>query len=124
MYGSAMLTAEQKKKIETICFKSHKFCTDAEYNIEMVSSALSSCLECDFGVFFELGFYPEGVAEAFEAIGHKNAAYTVRLANRLFRCDSSDPALKILADAVGLMQDSIESLLVDYLELYTSDSQH
>ena len=52
------------------------------------------------------------------------AAYTVRLAYRVFRCNPSDPALKILADAVGLMNDPIESLLADYLENITmSDSK-
>ena len=118
-----MLAHEQKKKLETILSKNWGSHTDAESNIVMVFTA-TAFLNGDFDILFESGFHPEGLAESFEAIGHRMAAYTVRLAYRVYRHNAEDPALKLLADAVGLMEDSINTLLGEYVESTTaSDSQ-
>jgi hypothetical protein len=124
LYGCSVLRPEHKKQIERICWKVQESHTDEESIIVMVVTA-SAFLDGDFEVFFQSGFAPEGVAESFLAIGHKMAAYTVRMAYRVYRFNPSDPALKILANAIDLMKPLIETLLADYLEKVSmSDSQH
>jgi hypothetical protein len=123
LYGCSVLKPEHKKQIESICWKAQESHTDEESIIVMVFTA-SAFLDDDFGVFFKSGFDPVGVAKAYDAIGHKMAASTIRLAYRVYRHSPSDPVLEILANAVVLMKPSIEGLLADYLENITiSDSR-
>ena len=101
------------KDIEKLCVKPFENLTDSESNIVLVYTA-TVFLEDDLEIFFTLGFNSEEVAEAFEEIGHRMAACTVRLAYRVFRSSPSDPALKILEAAFFQMQNSIHTKLVEY----------
>jgi len=111
-----MLTYKQKKLIEKICFKPDEILTGCECDIVMVYHATACAQEAGFKFLFESGFDPEGVAEAFDAIGHKKAASTVRLTYQVFRSDPEDPALKTLSDAFRLMEETIETRLAEYLK--------
>lgn len=65
--------------------------------------------------FFESGFDAEQISDAFDAIGHRMAAATVRHANLLYRISPEHDDLDTLGRALYAMQESIYHRLSSYL---------